>query len=64
METFITICLIIAGVVGLVIGCMFLSGDYDFDEIDNFWDWLIYSLLWIVQPVKALIKFVGNTFTI
>lgn len=28
----------------------------DFEEIDNVWDWMIYSIFWIKQPIKALIK--------
>lgn len=56
MENMITIYLVIAsGSAGVTALCLL---ETDIDGIDNFWDWVIYNLLWIVQPIKALIKFI------
>lgn len=30
--------------------------------IENIWDWAVYSILWPVQLVKALLKFFINLF--
>lgn len=32
------------------------------EEVDDFWDAVIYSVFWIVQPMKALVKFIKNLF--
>lgn len=32
------------------------------DEIATFWDWVVYNVFWIVQPIKAVIKFTKNLF--
>jgi len=58
METYLIIYFSIAGI------SFFASAlwpeDYSVKGIDNYWDWIIYSLFWIVQPIKATIKFVKN----
>ena len=30
------------------------------DGIDNYWDWLIYGIFWIIQPIKSIIKLFKN----
>lgn len=58
IETYLIIYFSIVGV------SLFASGlwleDYRIKGIDNFWDWIIYSLFWIVQPIKSIIKFAKN----
>lgn len=51
--------LVVAGIVALITA----TGSIDSDqpkEIKNVWDWLIYSILWGVQPIKAFIRFIKN----
>lgn len=36
--------------------------DNGIEEIDTFWDWVVYNVFWIVQPIKAVIKFTKNLF--
>lgn len=49
---------IIAGISALVTAVY--TWDYEIKGIDNFWDWTIYNIFWIVQPIKAIIKFFRN----
>ncbi len=41
-----------------------ITGKYysteEIDGIDNFWDWIIYNVFWIVHPIKAIFKFFGK----
>ena len=39
---------------------LFIMSGEGFKEIDNFWDWLIYGILWGLFPIKALFKFIKN----
>ena len=32
------------------------------DGVDSFWDWVVYNVFWIVQPIKSVIKFTKNLF--
>jgi len=46
---------IVSGAVA--VGLLFFLDQKDFpDTIDNFWDWVAYSLLWWVYFIKAIIK--------
>lgn len=43
---------------------MLMSSDILEEEFEGFgfWDWFIYNLLWIVQPIKAIVRFVKRLF--
>jgi len=55
------ILIIYFSICGISLAYTFLNiEDFDEEIISNFWDWIIYSLFWIVQPIKSIIKFVKN----
>lgn len=58
MEIIIYIYLIISGIHAFVTFLYLL--DKEIKGVDNFWDWVIYNIFWIVQPIKAIIKFFKN----
>lgn len=33
------------------------------EEIDTFWDWLFYGILWFIIALKHLIKWIIKIFT-
>jgi len=59
IETYLIIYFSIVGI------SLFASGlwlvESSIKGIDDFWDWIIYSLFWIVQPIKSIIKFIKNS---
>ena len=56
LEIILTVYFSISGINLFATAC-WLMDDGDIEGVDGFWDWVIYSLLWIVQPIKAIIKF-------
>lgn len=58
IETYLIIYFSIVGI-SLLASALWLE-DYSIKGIDNFWDWIIYSLFWIVQPIKSIIKYIKN----
>lgn len=28
------------------------------NKINGFWDWLVYSVFWIVQPINAIYRYI------
>jgi hypothetical protein len=62
MELIINIYLIIV-LLSLIISGFCLLGLVEFDfEINNVWDYLIYSLFWFVHPLKSIIKLIKYIF--
>lgn len=35
---------------------------YEDKKFDSFWDWVMYNLLWIIQPLKSFIKIIKTIF--
>ena len=58
IETYLIIYFSIVGI-SLLASALWLA-DYSIKGIDNFWDWVIYSLFWIAQPIKSIIKYIKN----
>jgi len=58
IETYLIIYFSIVGI-SLFASALWLA-ESSIKGIDDFWDWIIYSLFWIVQPIKSIIKFVKN----
>jgi len=58
IETYLIIYFSIAGI-SLFASALWMS-ERSIKEIDNFWDWVIYSLFWVVQPIKSIIKYIKN----
>ena len=55
IEITIIVYLIIVAISAIATALWMIDGD-GFDEIDNFWDWVIFNLLWIKIPLKSLYK--------
>jgi hypothetical protein len=55
INLILTIYFTIAVITAIISAFAVLYGNLE-DEIDDLWDWLVYSLFWIKQPLKALIK--------
>jgi len=58
MGTLIAIYLIIA-VLTAFATILWLDSE-EVGNIDGFWDWVIYSLFWIVLPIKAIVRYLKN----
>ena len=56
LELFINIYLSIAAFSGFATASWMLSGG-DCENVDSFWDWFIYNLLWIKLPIKSFLKY-------
>lgn len=59
IETAIYIYLGVSAITLFATAC-WLGSDEDIDGVDNYWDWIIYSLFWIIQPIKAIVKLFRN----
>ena len=46
----------------VLIGTAIALTEMAIEGIDNFWDYLIYCILWIVLPIKALFKYIKRLF--
>jgi hypothetical protein len=58
IQTILYIYLSVAGIHLFATGlCLLEEG---IEGIDNFWDWVIYNVFWIIHPIRALIKFIKN----
>ena len=59
IETILIIYFSIAGI--SLLGTFFwLVGGEDIEGMDNYWDWFVYSLFWIIQPIKSMVKLIKN----
>jgi hypothetical protein len=59
IETILIIYFSIAGI--SLFGTFFwLIGGEDIEGMDNYWDWIVYNLFWIIQPIKSIIKLFKN----
>lgn len=58
IDTILTIYFLIAGI--SLFGTFFWLLMEDIDGIDNYWDWFVYSLFWIIQPIKSMVKLIKN----
>lgn len=60
LETILIVYCSIAGICAFVLAVSALTGEGMPDGIDNLWDFVVYNVLWIVQPIKAIFKFFKN----
>jgi len=61
METILYIYFAIAAFSAFVTVLMIMQ-NMCIEEIDSFWDWVMYNLLWIIQPLKSFIKIIKTIF--
>lgn len=54
IETFLIIYFWIAGI-NLLATALWMSNN-SIKGINGFWDWVVYNLFWIIQPIKSVIK--------
>lgn len=57
-----TILIIYFSIAGISLFCTFLwliNGE-DIEGVDNYWDWFVYNLFWIIQPIKSMVKLIKN----
>ena len=59
METLLWIYLAISVVSAMATGLW--SIEQDIEGVDGFWDWVIYNIFWIIQPIKAIVKLIKNS---
>lgn len=50
---------IIAGL-SLVVTALFLLSGEKIDNIDNFWDWIVWNFFWELHLIKSIIKLFYN----
>lgn len=53
IEVILIVYFSIAGISAACTGLYTLTGG-DLEDYESFWDWFIYNLLWIKQPLKYL----------
>jgi hypothetical protein len=58
IETILIIYFSIAGI--CLFSTAFFIVHFEIEEIDGFWDWIVYNIFWIVQPIKSIIKLFKN----
>ena len=58
IETYLIIYFSISGI--SLFGTFFWLLDENIKGIDNYWDWIIYSLFWIIHPIKSIVKIIKN----
>lgn len=61
IDTIIYIYFAIAALSAFVTVLMIMQ-DMCIEEIDFFWDWVMYNLLWIIQPLKSFVKIIKTIF--
>jgi len=59
LEILLIIHCIIAGISLLATACFLLSGE-KIDNIDNFWDWIVWNFFWELHLIKSIIKLFYN----
>lgn len=59
MEIILQTYLIISAILAFATALFMIENKIE--GIDSFWDWIIYNLFWIFQPIKAIIKFLTKT---
>lgn len=57
LELVLSIYLFISAVTLVVTFFGIITG-LEIEEIDNFWDWVAYSLIWIKFPIKSILKLI------
>lgn len=61
IDTIIYIYFAIAALSAFVTVLMIMQ-DMCIKEIDSFWDWVMYNLLWFIQPIKSFVKIIKTIF--
>ena len=61
IDTIIYIYFAIAALSAFVTVLMIMQDMY-IEEIDSFWDWVMYNLLWFIQPIKSFVKIIKTIF--
>lgn len=61
LNTILYIYFAIAALSAFITGLMIMQ-NMCIEEIDSLWDWIMYNLLWIIQPLKSFIKIIKTIF--
>lgn len=59
LEILLIIHCIITGTSLFATAYFLLSGE-DIDNIDNFWDWIVWNFFWELHLIKSIIKLFYN----